>query len=255
MLAEERRTRIIAALDAAGTLTTEALATDLDVSEETIRRDLVRLDRQQQIRRVHGGAMAATPLRGEEAPFAQRADADADAKRRIGELAASQISPGQTVILDVGTTVLAAARALSRDFRGTVLTCSLLAAAELAGRPGVEVLVAGGRVRGGDLAVSSALTVAFFREVRADVALLGTGCVSADDGVTDFYLDEIATRRQIITNSDTTYALADTSKLGRAAPYRVCDLDQLTGVITDQPPTHAVEAAITETGGFLLYPR
>lgn len=254
MLPDERRARILRALDTAGTLSTEELANELQVSGETIRRDLIRLDHQRQLRRVHGGAMSASTIRGEEAPYPQRAEADTDAKRRIGELAASLVSPGQTLILDVGTTVLAVARALPPTLHGTVLTCSLLAAAELAGRAGLDVLVAPGRVRGGDLAVSNSLTVQFFNDVRADVAFLGTGGVSAEEGVTDYYIDEIATRRVIIANSTTTYALADTSKLGSVAPHHVCGLDEITAVITDRVPAPDIEAAIHQAGGRTIHP-
>jgi DeoR family transcriptional regulator, fructose operon transcriptional repressor len=254
MLPDERRARILRALDTAGTLTTEELANELHVSGETIRRDLIRLDRQRQLRRVHGGAMAASTIRGEEAPYPQRAEADTDAKRRIGEFAASLVSPGQTLILDVGTTALAVARALPPTYHGTVLTCSLLAAAELAGREGVEVLVAPGRVRGGDLAVSNSLTVQFFSDVRADIAFIGTGGVSADHGLTDFYIDEIATRRVIIANTNAAYALADATKLGSVAPHHVCQLNQITAIITDRTPTPTIQAAIQQAGGRTLHP-
>ena len=199
--------------------------------------------------------MAASTIRGEEAPYPQRAEADTDAKRRIGELAASLVSPGQTLILDVGIyRPPPSPRALPPTLHGTVLTCSLLAAAELAGRAGLDVLVAPGRVRGGDLAVSNSLTVQFFNDVRADVAFLGTGGVSAEEGITDYYIDEIATRRVIIANSTTTYALADTSKLGGVAPHHVCGLDEITAVITDRVPAPDIEAAIHQAGGRTIHP-
>lgn len=254
MLPAERRARILRALDNAGTLSTDELANELQVSGETIRRDLIRLDHQRQLRRVHGGAMAASTIRGEEAPYPQRAEADTDANRRIGELAASLVSPGETLILDVGTTALAVARALPPTFHGTVLTCSLLAAAELAGREGVEVLIAPGRVRGGDLAVSNSLTVRFFNDVRADIAFLGTGGIAAEQGLTDFYIDEIATRRVVIANSNTAYALADATKLGKVAPHHVCELNQITAIITDRTPTPTIQAAIQQAGGRTLHP-
>ena len=92
------------------------------------------------------------------------------------------------------------------------------------------------QIQSGDLAVANAQTVAFFSEIRADVALLGSGCVAADEGVTDFYVDEIATRRVMIANTATTYVLADASKLGKVAPHHVCGLDDVSSIITDQPP-------------------
>ena len=133
MLVEERRLRILQALDEAGTLSTEQLAQRLEVSAETIRRDLVHLDQRGRLQRVHGGAMNGTAVRQEEPPFAERAGVAAEAKRRIAQVASGLVVPGQTVAFDVGTTALAVARALPGSFHGTVVTCSLLVAAELAG--------------------------------------------------------------------------------------------------------------------------
>lgn len=254
MLAAQRRAEIIEALDAAGTLSTDDLAQRLRVSGETIRRDLQLLDQQRLIQRVHGGAMAAPQLRREEPPYSVRVSADSTAKRRIGDLAAGLVADGQTVVFDVGTTVLAVARALPTTFAGVTVTCSLVAAAELAGRPGLEVLVAGGRVRAGDLAISNAHTVSFFDEIRADVAFLGSGCVSAEGGLTDFYLDEIATRRVIIANTTTSYVLADASKLGKVAPHRVCGLDEVSAFVTDAEPPEQQLAQLRQAGARVLYP-
>jgi DeoR family transcriptional regulator, fructose operon transcriptional repressor len=253
MLAEQRRAQILQVLEAAGIVTTDGLAEELQVSAETVRRDLLLLDQHQLLRRVHGGAMTNSAARPREPPYAVRAQADSQAKQRIGELAAGLVTPGQTIIFDIGTTVLAAARALPASFRGTAVTCSLLAAAELATRPEVDVLVAGGRVRSGDLAVSNAQTVAFFSEIRADVAFLGSGCV-ADEGVTDFYVDEIATRRVIIANTATTYVLADATKLGKVAPHHVCGLDDVSSIITDQPLPDELRSSFRQAGARVLFP-
>ncbi|MFZ1995425.1 MAG: DeoR/GlpR family DNA-binding transcription regulator [Solirubrobacteraceae bacterium] len=254
MLAAQRRAEILEALDAAGTLTTDELAQRLRVSGETIRRDLLLLDREQLIRRVHGGAMAAPQMRRAEPPYSVRVAADSAAKQRIGQLAAGLVTQGQTVVFDVGTTVLAVARALPANFSGVAVTCSLVAAAELATRPGVQVLIAGGRVRPGDLAVSNAHTVAFFEEIHADVAFLGSGCVSPGDGLTDFYLDEIATRRVIIANTATNYVLADSSKLGKVAPHRVCAVNEVSAFITDHAPPEEMEVELRQAGAAILHP-
>jgi DeoR family fructose operon transcriptional repressor len=245
VLVEERRLRILQALDEAGTLSTEQLAQRLEVSAETIRRDLVQLDQQGRLQRVHGGAMNGKVVRQEEPPFAERAGVAAEAKRRIAQVASGLVAPGQTVAFDVGTTALAVARALPGSFHGTVVTCSLA---------GVEVLVAGGRVRGGDLAVSNAQTVEFFRDVHADVAFLGSGGVDPEAGLTDFYVDEVVTRRVIIAKASAAYVLADASKLGKVAAHRVCGLDEVTAVVTDQRPPRSLAGAIRDAGGRLLMP-
>ena len=254
MLAEERRRRLVQVLDSLGTATTEQLARELEVSTETIRRDLGHLERQGRLRRIHGGATTDTSLPGQEPSFADRSHAAKAAKQRIAEVAAGRIEPGQTLIFDVGTTALAVARALPPRFHGTVITCSLLVAAELAGRPGLDVVVAAGHVRGGDLAVSSAQTASFFGDVHADIAFLGSGAVSAEVGVSDFYLDEVATRRVMVANSKISYVLADESKIGRVAVHRVCNVSDVTAIVTDRSPESRLVDAIHAAGGTLLWP-
>lgn len=248
MLAAERQARLLDVVEARRIVSTEDLASVLAVSAETVRRDLVQLGRQNEVRRVRGGAAARGAHVSTEAAFEDRSDVAVDAKVAIGMTAAALVSAGQTIVLDVGTTVLQAARALPGTFTGTVATCSLLVAAELAGRSGIEVLVCGGRVRRGDLAVSGAQAVRFFADLHPDVAFLGCGGVDAEAGLTDFYLDEADIRRVIIANAARSYVLADASKLARVTPHRVCALDELTGLVTEQSPPAALRRAARSAG-------
>lgn len=233
-------------------MSTDELARKLAASTETIRRDLVSLEQQGALLRVHGGATAQGASTGEEAPFEERARAGRAAKGAIGAVAAALVRPGQTVVIDVGTTALEVARALPAGFHGTVATCSLLAAAELADRPRVDVLVSGGRVRAGDLALANAQSVAFFSDLHADLAFLGSGGLDAETGLTDFHLDEVATRRVIIRHSAASYALVDAGKFHAVAPHRVCGLDALDGVVCDARPPGALESAVRRAGGAVL---
>ena len=252
MLAAERRERIRDALQASGVISTEELARDLDVSLETVRRDLVLMQRRGDLERVHGGATARARTAKPEASFADRASLAVTAKRDIGRAGAALVRPGQTLALDVGTTAVQLARALPWDYYGTVATCSLLVASELAGRRDIEVLVSGGRVRGGDLSLSNAQTVEFFADLRPDIAFLGSGGIDAASGLTDFHLDEVATRRMIIANSARSYALADSAKIGQVAPHRVCTLADLDGLITDRSAPPDLVDAMEKAGGEVI---
>ncbi|WP_432932532.1 DeoR/GlpR family DNA-binding transcription regulator [Microbispora sp. CA-135349] len=254
MLPAQRHQRITEALGRKGTVRTEDLAALLGVSHETVRRDLAFLERRALLVRVHGGATAAPSGTGEESSYLERSTSRSEAKAMIGELAARLLRPGQTVIIDVGTTAVHVARAVPPSFRGVVATCSLLVAAELAGRPGVEVLVAGGRVRRGDLAVSNAHTLAFFRDLRADVAFLGSGGMDAEAGLTDHFLDEVATKRVILATTARTYALADSAKHGRVAAYRVCGPEDLAGLVTDEEPPPPLVSALARAGTEVIAP-
>jgi DeoR family transcriptional regulator, fructose operon transcriptional repressor len=235
VLAVQRHALIRDAVRTAGVIGTDELARRLEVSVETIRRDLLQLERVGALRRVHGGA-AALPGPGdgsrEEASFAERSASGVADKRAIGARAATLVEDGMTIVLDVGTTVLEVARALPATLRATVATCSIPVAVELATRERIEVLVSGGRLRAGDLALSDAQAVAFFADLHADIAFLGSGGVDAAAGLTDFYRDEAATRRIMIEHAARAYAVAEAGKLGAVAPHRVCDLAALTGGTT-----------------------
>jgi DeoR family fructose operon transcriptional repressor len=255
MLPVERHEAIVEAVSTAQAVSTDELVRRLGVSAETVRRDLALLEERGAIRRVHGGAASVADRRVIEPSYSERSIIRHEAKAQLARVAVQLLQNGQTVVIDIGTTAVAVAQAIPRGFSGTIVTPSLPVAVELAGRPGIDVLVAGGRVRAGDLACSNAHTKAFFTDIYADIALLGSGGVHAQAGLTDFYLDEIDVRRTIIANSARSYILADSSKIGQVAPYRVCDLGAVDGLITDENPSPTVAAAIEETGGVVLSAR
>jgi DeoR/GlpR family transcriptional regulator of sugar metabolism len=243
LLAAERHRRIVAAIHADGAISTDELARRLGVSQETVRRDLTLLEQRRALRRVHGGA-APTAAGDERLTLDGHRGTDAGSETPIVARATQLVEPGQTLVLDIGPMAVAVARGLPPSFHGTVATCSLLVAAELAHRADIEVLVCGGRVRGGDLAVSNATAVAFFADLRADLAFLASGGIDARAGLTDHHLDEVATRRTIIEHSARSYVLAPASALGRVAPHRVCGLSEVSGVITDAPVPAELAAAL-----------
>jgi DeoR family fructose operon transcriptional repressor len=252
VLPAERRARILDSLRGTRVVSTEDLAQSLSVSGETIRRDLAGLERQGLLARVHGGAALGSVPAGEEASFAERAASGSEAKERIGRAAAALVEPGQLIVIDVGTTAARVARALPMDLVATVATCSLLAAIELAERPNLEILVCGGRLRGGDLALSNTMAQAFFADLNPDIAFLGSGGVDAR-GVTDFHFDEAMVRKTIVKNAAASYVLADSTKFDRLARHRVAGWDTLAGLITDQDPPTSSRSSITEVGGRILF--
>ncbi|MDQ0103074.1 DeoR/GlpR family transcriptional regulator of sugar metabolism [Paenarthrobacter nicotinovorans] len=256
LLPAARRAKLLAELNRAGSLSTDALAERLGVSGETVRRDIALLENEGQLARVHGGAMtlpAAALVKSEE-PYDVRQDEHREAKVRVGQAAVSLVKNGDMIGLDVGTTSLQIAKALPAEFHGVVATPCLLVAAELAGRPNVDVLLSGGLVRGGDLACSNAQAVAFFRDLNMDVAFLSAGGLTAHHGLTDFYRDEVATRQEMLRSTARAYIAADASKMGKVAPYRVCDLGDVDGLVTDIPPAEALARELARQGVQLVLP-
>lgn len=248
---EERRLEIIDQVRTRPLVRADELASRFGVSVETIRRDLLGLEREGLLRRVHGGATRAE-ARAYEAPFETRRVQHIERKRAMGRLAASLVAPGDTLILDVGTSVAEVARALGGGYRGNVLTNSLHAAVQFDGREQVQVLVSGGVMRPGDLACSGAHAEEFFSTYYADKAFLGSGGVHPEIGLTDYYVDEIACRQIILAHASETYLMADSSKLGHVALARVCDLEEVTAIITDDDADPGMIAALEAAGATVL---
>ena len=229
---EERRLVIAAAVRRQPLVRAGELADELGVSIETVRRDLMVLENKGILERVYGGARGV-PVRSFEPPVGERRHRELSAKRSMAALVVSMLSPGNTVILDVGTSVAEVARQLPWDFRGRVLTPSLPVAAALDGREGVEVLVCGGQMRRGDMALSGPQAERFFGDFYVDKAILGSGGIHAVAGLTDYYPAEVAVRQTILGHAAETYVLADATKVGHVALCKVCDLRDLTAVVTD----------------------
>jgi DeoR family transcriptional regulator, fructose operon transcriptional repressor len=239
VLPSQRRHAILAAVRAEDAASAEALARQFDVSVETIRRDLRALHSDGLLERVYGGATRPSG-RSSEGSFSARSVRNIERKRAVAALAASLIEPDDTVVIDVGTTALEVAKALPPAFHGRVLTNSVPVAMALTERPELDLMLCGGQVRTGDAACSGAHAEAFFGEFYADKAFLGSGGVHPEAGLTDYYPPEVVIRRTIIAHTASSYVLADSSKLGTIAVHRVCALDKITAVISDDHDGDAV---------------
>ncbi|MDX2006597.1 MAG: DeoR/GlpR family DNA-binding transcription regulator [Meiothermus sp.] len=229
MFTPERQQRIIAELAAKGRVEVGELVDLLQVSEATVRRDLKALAEQGYLQKTHGGAVGLDTL---YLGWNARAGLHAEAKRRIGKTAASLVEPGQTVILDAGSTALEAARFLeARPL--TVITNSLDIAQSLEASPQLTLLLTGGewdpKVRhfGGEAALTT------LRLFRADWCFLGVSGVHPKAGITSAYGDNAAVKRAMVTAADRVVALADASKLGEIAPHFVAGLGEVFAVATE----------------------
>lgn len=210
----------------------DELADRFGVSRETIRRDLITLENRGLLQRVHGGGLRLE-VDSREPSFQERLALRSAQKTAMAKIAAQLIAEVGTIFLDVGTSVARISDYIPQSFNGQVFTNSILAANRLGQRDQIDVMVCGGRMRHGDLALSGPQAAEFLNDVFVEIAFLGSGGVHPAHGLTDFYPDEVAARRIVISNSKLIYVMADSSKIGRVATQRVCPMDQVTGVITD----------------------
>lgn len=172
MIAAQRRARIVELVNRRGILSVEELSRQVGASLMTIRRDLTLLDGQGVLRRTHGGAVALAAPR--DVPFRRRERLELQAKAAIGRAAAALVQPGETILLDAGTTVLAMAHRLRSVRNLTVVTNSVQVLAELWHRPEIRVVALGGLARHGSGSLTGPLAEKALEEIRVDRAFLGT---------------------------------------------------------------------------------
>jgi DeoR/GlpR family transcriptional regulator of sugar metabolism len=243
----DRRAEIVRMLRERGQVSVADLSERLAVSEMTARRDLEFLEQEGLARRFHGGAVT-TVSRSFEVPFAARAYERQAAKRAIGARVADLIMPGETVILDAGTTTVEVAKSL-RD-RAKLLVCplSMQAAAELADRPGIRLLVPGGEVRQGEQMFVGEMARAAIAGLRFDTYVMAVGGVSKDDGLTDFSLDDVAVKRVALQSARRCVVACDSSKLGKVGFARIGELSAAGTIVTDDELADADRTWLAEAG-------
>ncbi|WP_062461719.1 DeoR/GlpR family DNA-binding transcription regulator [Demequina soli] len=232
MYATERQQRILAEARTAGRVEVAALAESLEVTPETIRRDLTALEQRGSLRRVHGGAIPVERLESEPT-LAARSATRMDVKRRIAARAVEEIPAGGTVLLDAGSTTQALVDLLPIDIDLTVITNSLPAASALAGRPGISLYVLGGRVRGVTGAAVGEWTASALAGMVVDVAIMGTNGLSASRGLTTPDQAEAEAKRAMIAAARRVVVTTDSSKAGDDHLHRFASLEDVDLVITD----------------------
>nr|WP_236060776.1 DeoR/GlpR family DNA-binding transcription regulator [Actinacidiphila acididurans] len=246
----DRHALIAQTVRESGTATVQDLAELTGTSEMTIRRDLDALAAQGVLERVRGGARTLL-LRGEEPPFALRAQDAVEAKARIAAEVASLIADGEAVLLDSGTTCLEVARLLHHR-PVTVMALSLQAIHALSATPGsATLMVPGGRPRAAEGALTGPLTLASLAAVRFDTAVIGCCGLSAAEGLTAYDLDDAAVKKAAITSARRVILATDGSKLGRTAYAYVGPAALLHTVITDTAAP-ADELAALENAGTVV---
>ncbi|MGN7859098.1 DeoR/GlpR family DNA-binding transcription regulator [Microbacterium sp. 22303] len=232
MYAAERQQRIHERAQRDGRVDVTGLAELLDVTTETVRRDLAVLEQQGLVRRVHGGALPAErPL--PELTLAARIGQHSEAKLRIATRALQELPDGGTILLDSGSTTLAIAELLPADAQLTVVTNNTIVAGALAGRDNLTLLLIGGRVRTVTGAAVGPWAIEALAELTVDVAFLGTNGFDADHGLSTPDQDEAAVKRAMLEAARTRILVADSSKLGAVHLQRFARAEELHTIITD----------------------
>lgn len=252
MNSAERLQSIQSILDVHGRVSVVELAAQLQVAQETIRRDLSKLEKNGVVRKIHGGAV--TSQNKFERSFAARLVEYIPQKHELSRLAADIISPGCTLFIDFGTTTHVFVEHIKSVSNLTVFTNSQLIAATLADNTTCEVFVLGGRYDDQLKANLGAMVVENIGKFFADFAIIGVGGIDPEIGLTDQNIDEADVARAMIARSSKNVVLADPSKFDRRGIAHVADLQEVDYVVSSARPGEAVLAALEKNGVALVTP-
>jgi DeoR family fructose operon transcriptional repressor len=247
MYAEERQQEIVRLARADGRVDVASLADTLNVTAETIRRDLTSLERAGVLRRVHGGAIPVERI-GFEPAVETRDAVLIDEKERIAKAALAEVPDEGAIILDAGTTTARLAQALPVDRELTVVVNSPVIATILGTRANINVLLIGGRLRGKTLATVDDWALRPLADMYVDVAFIGTNGMSVERGLTTPDPAEAAVKRAMINAARRTVVLADHTKIGHDYLARFGTLAQLDLLITDAGVDNELVADVEATG-------
>lgn len=229
---EERKHTILTRLAIEGKVQVQTLAQLFQVSTETIRRDLDRLEKEGELRKVYGGAVRVRSGM-HEAPFQKRSQLQSAEKQAIGRAAAALIEDGETVLLDNGTTTLEIMRELRTRSQVTVITNSVpilnCALEQFAGK----IIFAGGDIQPAVQASTGPIAHELLNQFKVNKAFISAGGISLTDGITDYLLEEARISRTMMERAEETILVADHTKFGRSTFARIAPLESISMVVTD----------------------
>lgn len=244
MSPRERRRHIMDVLELEGKVEIIQLSETLSVTPMTIRRDFDVLEKQKRLIRTHGGAVAPQGLI-HESTFESKSGMAVEEKRAIAQEAISFVHEGMTVLLDSGTTTLEIARLLKLRDRITIVTNDIKIAVELMDSK-LEIIVLGGRLQNDVGALFGSLAEETLRSMHVDLFFLGTHAVHSSFGITAPTFEKAALKREMNKTADQIILVADSSKFNQKAFSKVCDLDDVTTIITDDKLSEEMKEAYCE---------
>lgn len=232
LLNEERRRAIVEILQKEGRVLVTDLAKKFETSQVTIRKDLEILHTQGQIHRTHGGALPSREGALEDPTLREKEKLHRKEKLHIATAAAKQVSEGQVVILDSGTTTTEIARELRRFKNLTIITNALNIAADLA-TSSVEVILTGGTVRKNSFSLVGPIAEETLRRLNADILFLGVDGFDVQYGLSTPNLLEAKVNRVMVEVARRTVVVCDSSKFGRRSLSLISPPTGIQQVITD----------------------
>ena len=244
---QPRHERIIQLVKQHGYMSIDALAKELDVTPQTIRRDINMLAEEDILRRYHGGAgLGSNSVQNED--YAKRKVWNQQEKDRIASLVAEHIPNNSSLFMNIGTTVESVARSLLNHSGLKIITNNLNVASIFSGHEQFEVTIAGGTVRQRDGGIIGEATIDFIRQFKVDYAVMGISGIDEDGTLLDFDYREVRVAQAMIEHARKIFLVADHSKIGRNAVVKLGHISQVTAMFTDIQPPETLMQQIEHSG-------
>jgi len=233
MLKKERQAFILRQIDLHNRVLSSGLSQEINVSEDTIRRDLQELAEDGKLIKVHGGALSHS---FNQFDYPSTNFYAHSLKKTIAQKAITLIQDGMFVLTTGGTTLIEMARCLPQQLRATFITGSIPIIQEYMNHPNIDIIVIGDKVSKNAKITTGGEALAKIRQIRADLCFLGINAINVEDGITDNDWDVVQLKKAMIESSQKVVCVTIAEKLNSLQPIHVSTLNQIHTLITELSP-------------------
>ena len=245
MLKKERQAYILHQVNLHNKVLSSTLCHEINVSEDTIRRDLYELADEGKVIKVHGGALSHS---FNHVHFSTNGVYSQSQKKKIAQKAVHLISNGMFVLTGGGTTVLELARSLPPQLKATFISGSIPAILEYMNHPNIEVILIGDRISKNAKITVGTEAIAKIKQMEADLCILGTNALDMEHGISDNDWEVVQLKRAMIQSSQKVVCLTIAEKINSFQPIQICDLNQIDVLITELSPDDPILKPYKEAG-------
>ncbi|TJZ62940.1 DeoR/GlpR transcriptional regulator [Sphingobacterium olei] len=228
-------------------ITIQELCDEMNVSSVTIRKDLKLLEEKSLLYRVKGGASGNNPYTADK-PILIKESINAEEKTRIAKAALELIKDNDSILISSGTTAYALAKQLQPDTALTVITPALKVSLELCNKPNIEVLQLGGLIRSNSSSVAGQHAMDILEEVSCGMLFIGVDGIDIDFGISISNISETTLNQKMLQTSQNVVVLADHTKFGRRGLGKICNLEEVDYIITDNKTPKEYIAHLEDLG-------
>ncbi len=245
MLVAERHQKIIEQIVDKRIVKVAELSQLFSVTEETIRRDLEKLEKQGYLTRSHGGAVLNEKKEQDDIPFEQREITNIDAKKRLARIALRYVKPADTIILDASSTAWYMAQIIP-DVPLTVITNSLKVVAELSKKKNIDVICTGGTLLSRSASFVGPLAIKALEKYYVNKAFISCKGMHLERGFTESNEQQALVKQKMLETSEQTFMLLDDSKVGVQAFSVLSELNMADYLIVNAPLPNAIITELNE---------